>query len=79
MEICQNGNNSIAIQFIETVASYKNESAARILSAILNGKPNISCAQRDIYLKRDLINDIRENDCPAFSELNKQLNARPTQ
>lgn len=61
-----------AIDFIESIAVYKNKRSAAILDAILNKGPEIIRTE-DSYIKERLIHAIWNNECEAYSKLRKQV------
>lgn len=61
-----------AVDFIESIAVYKNKRSAAILDSILNEKTTI-IRPEDWYIKERLINAIWNNECEAYSKLRKQV------
>jgi hypothetical protein len=76
LQICVYGNSSVLPMFLKTVATYKNQTAAGILSTILNKKYLLNCGRDTIYLHREILSAIQENECPAFAGINKEIKAR---
>jgi hypothetical protein len=62
-----------AVNFIQTVATYKNDRSAKILEAILNKKPFINCSEDTSWLKNRLIYAIWNNPCEAYLKLRQQV------
>jgi len=60
-------------EFLRTVASYRSDSSARILKAILNRKPFCSCTADTNSLKETLLRAIWANPCPAYVEVRRQI------
>jgi hypothetical protein len=75
-EFCEKQNTSIGIDFINTIATYKNERSARILDAILNSGTFINCTPDSTYFKQALIYAIWDNDCKAYSKIRKQVESQ---
>ncbi|HXB06553.1 MAG TPA: hypothetical protein VNW04_05550 [Puia sp.] len=61
-----------AVKFIDAVASYRSDSSARILGAILHRKPFSRCNCDSNDYKRALIWDIWNNPCPAYLSLRRE-------
>ncbi|HEY8897475.1 MAG TPA: hypothetical protein VIM79_21770 [Niastella sp.] len=74
--ICRERSATEAINFIHSVAVYKNERSARILDSILNRKPFLNCEADTSYLKSVVRNAIWYNPCPAYAKLRAQIEAR---
>jgi hypothetical protein len=71
--ICRNGSSDKAIDFINSIAGYKNDRSAKILETILNRKPFARCLAEPNYLKEELIRAIADNKCEAYLKLRKQV------
>lgn len=73
-KVCEDPNSYQVRLFIETVATYKNDMAARILSDIANRKPFLNCLDGDNrYLRHEFIDAISNNPCPAFAALSRRF------
>jgi hypothetical protein len=73
-KVCEDPNSYEVKLFFETVASYKNDTAARILSDIANRKPFLNCLVGDNrYLRTEFIDAISDNPCPAFAALSRRF------
>jgi hypothetical protein len=64
-----------AIDFFNSIASYKNSTTAEILDTILNRKPFMRCTSDSNYLKHELILAIWNNQCEPYSKMRKQIEA----
>jgi len=62
-----------AIDFINSIAIYKNDRSAKILLAILNRRPITPCDIDPWYLKHQLVNAIWDNQCAAYAPMMKQV------
>ncbi len=72
--ICNNnGYSEAALEYIRAIASYKSDSAAKILDLILNKKPFTPCAADTFSLKDALMRAIWENPCAAYSKMRAQI------
>jgi hypothetical protein len=71
--ICRDQNTDLASSYIEAVASYKTDTCAKILSAILTRKPFMPCTADTITLKEKLLNAIWNNPCPAYAALRARV------
>jgi hypothetical protein len=74
--ICLERSETEAINFINSVAVYKNERSARVLDSILNRKPFINCEADTSYLKSVVRNAIWDHPCPAYVKLRAQVEAK---
>jgi hypothetical protein len=74
--ICRERTVDNAINFINSLAVYKNDKSARILDSILNKRPFINCPADTNYLKQELMYAIWNNPCPAYAKLRKQVEPR---
>lgn len=74
--ICRERSVDDAVNFIISLAGYKNDRSARILDSILNKKPFVNCAADTSYLKSRLREAIWNNPCPAYTKLRAQVEAR---
>lgn len=72
-KICWDHDINITVDFINSVATYKNQRSASILSAILNKKPFIRCPADSSYIKDELVQAIWNNKCDAYSKMAKQI------
>jgi hypothetical protein len=70
--ICEHNLSSPAVTFIETISSYKSDSSAKILRAMIDRKPFIPCAADTIYLRSELIHAIWDNPCAAYAKIIEQ-------
>ena len=70
--ICRQGGD-VAGVYIETVGSYKNDSSAAILKAILDQKPFMPCRVDTSILRRTLVHAIWDNPCPAYTALRRNI------
>ncbi len=70
--ICEYNLGSPAATFIETVGSYKTDSSAKILKAMLDRKPFIPCTADTSYLRSTLIHAIWDNSCAAYTRIREQ-------
>jgi len=79
--LCKEGfrNPDIAVYFIQSIATYKNERSEKILDSILNRKPFVPCSTDTGYLKIQLARAIWNNPCPAYAKLRKQVESRIAQ
>jgi hypothetical protein len=71
--ICRDQYPDVASGYIEAIASYKTDSCAKILSAILTRKPFMPCSVDTITLKDKLLNAIWNNPCPAYTALRARV------
>lgn len=74
--ICRKQNSDMAIDFINAVATYKNERSATILDSILNSKPFMPCPADTAYMQLELAHAIWNNNCHAYLKLRKQVEPR---
>lgn len=72
-KICKDQDISNAVDFIESVATYKNRQSESILNRILNSKPFLKCKSDSSYLKLQLAIAIRNNNCDEYSKIRKQV------
>jgi len=63
----------VAGSYIDALASYKADTCAKILTAILNRKPFVTYPVDTIALKDRLFNAIWNNPCRAFSALRARI------
>jgi len=75
--ICRDQYPDLASGYIEAIASYKTDSCAKILSAILTRKPFMPCSVDTITLKENLLNAIWNNPCPAYTVLRARVATEP--
>lgn len=71
--ICIDKSVDNAVNFVQTIATYKNNRSAKILETILNKKPFINCSAETSWLKDQLIYAIWDNPCDAYSKLRQQI------
>jgi hypothetical protein len=71
--ICRADNYDVATSFLNTLASYKADTCARLLSRILNRKPFLPCTFDTLYLRESLLRAIWDNPCPAFAALRTRI------
>ncbi|MEO5892727.1 MAG: hypothetical protein ABIQ31_20935 [Ferruginibacter sp.] len=71
--ICRDHNSNRAVDFITSLATYKNEKSAAILNKILNRQPMKKCAADDNRLKEELILAIWNNPCVAYTKMRNQI------
>lgn len=62
----------IGLAFAKSVAVYKNKKAEKILDSIFNKKPFMPCPVDTSWFRRELVNAIWNNPCPAYEQLRKQ-------
>jgi hypothetical protein len=73
--LCRNQNSSNAVDFINSIATYKNQRSSNILDSILN-KNFINCPVDTNYIMEELVYAIWNNQCEAYSKLRKQIEKR---
>ncbi|HXO78082.1 MAG TPA: hypothetical protein VN824_22665, partial [Puia sp.] len=73
--ICRDRDIEKAGNYIETLASYRSDSSARILKEILNRSPMAPCNTDTVTLRRQLIRSIWNNSCAAYATLREQISA----
>jgi hypothetical protein len=73
--ICRERTIENAVDYITSLATYKNDRSARILDSILNRKPLLDCAADSNYLRTRLSYAIWGNPCPAYAKLRLQVEA----
>jgi hypothetical protein len=66
------GYLGLADKFIDVLASYKSDSSAKILQAMLNQKPFLPCVTDTFSLRSTIVFAIWNNACPAYSKLRQQ-------
>jgi hypothetical protein len=66
--LCSNAGD-----FFRSLASYKSDSSAKMLSSILNEKPFMPYVSQGQSLKWELEHAIWDNPCAAYSKLRKQI------
>jgi hypothetical protein len=73
--ICWDSGSELAIDFINSIASYKTKRSANILDSLFNHKPFVFCLNETHtnYLREKLIYSIWNNKCEAYSKLRKQI------
>ncbi len=71
--ICEEGKDTKAIDFLKSLASYKNEKSASILNAILNKQPFLRCGAQYDWIKSSLIDIIWQNKCKAYEKMCTQI------
>jgi hypothetical protein len=67
--VCQEHSWGTPIEYIDALVSYKNDSAAKILSIMLDRKPFCRCTADTLQIKERLLHDIWDNPCPAYKSL----------
>jgi hypothetical protein len=70
--ICSYSRFDLAKAFISSIAVYKNERSAKILSTILNQNPFFKCNTNFTDIKEQLVYAIWDNECEAYLTLRKQ-------
>lgn len=65
-----------ALSFIKSIATYKNETSAKILSDILNRKPFMPYPVDTASIKEKLIYAIWNNPCKAYEKMRKQIESK---
>lgn len=71
--ICRERSVDAAVNFVQTVAVYKNDPSARMLEAMLTRKPFVPCSADTGTLKDALMNAVWQNPCPAYAALRKKV------
>jgi hypothetical protein len=71
--ICRDQQTDAARKYIQTLATYKTDTCAKILSAILNRKPMTPCLADTLALREDVMNAIWNNPCPAYVSLRTRI------
>lgn len=71
--ICRDQNVELAEEFLQSLASYKTDSSAKLLSAILNRRPLMPCSCDTGDLKQKMIRVIWNNPCEAYATLRTQV------
>lgn len=74
--ICRDQSSDKAVDFINSIAIYKNQRSSNILNSILNRKPFINCSADTSYIKDQLTYAIWDNECATYSKLRKQIEPR---
>jgi hypothetical protein len=74
--ICRDQSSDKAVDFINSIATYKNQRSSNILDSILNRKPFVNCPADTSYIKHQLAYAIWNNECTAYSKLRKQIEQR---
>ena len=67
------GRTDKAINFMKSLATYKNERSCKILATILNKKPFIRSADYADEIKQELVYAIWNNPCKAYETLRQQI------
>lgn len=73
--ICRERTIENAINYVTSLATYKNDRSATILDSILNRKPLLDCPGDTNYLRARLSYAIWDNPCPAYKKLRSQVEA----
>ena len=79
LTICRDQSSDKAVDFINSVATYKTQRSSNILDSILNKKPFVNCPADTRYIRQELIYAIWNNECEAYSKLRKQIEKRVQQ
>jgi hypothetical protein len=73
--ICRDRNLEKAGCYIETLASYRSDSSAKILKEILDRKPMVPCTTDTVTLRQQLVRSIWDNPCTEYATLRGQISA----
>ncbi len=74
ISIYRTQNPATGIDFVNSIASYKNNRSANILNKILNKKPERSIIKSG-WFRDELVKAIWNNECPEYSTMRKQIKA----
>lgn len=73
-KLCEeNGYSTDANEYVDALASYRSDSSAQLLSAILHRKPFSRCQCDSNYYRDNLVRAIWKNPCPAYGALRKEI------
>ena len=74
--ICADHEINYAVDFIETVAGYKNKRSAVILAGLMNRKPFMPCPADSAQIRNALYSSIWNNQCEAYTALIEAIRPR---